>query len=52
MIEWRVLIHILLIACIIGIILTIATDQWHEGRRWKIGVALLIIAYAAVTMLR
>lgn len=50
--EYRLLIRALLVLCIFGIGLTIAADEWTPGRRWKIGVSLLIIMYAVISGLR
>lgn len=50
--EYRVLIRVLLVLCLFGIGLTIAADEWSGARRWKVGVTLLIIAYAVVSGLR
>jgi hypothetical protein len=48
----RIAVHVLLVLCLIGIMLTIAADEWSGARRWKLGVTLLVIAYAAVGCLR
>lgn len=50
--AFRVLIHVLLVLCLLGIGLTIAANDWHGERRWKIGVVLVLIGYCAVTGLR
>lgn len=50
--TFRLLIHVLLVLCLIGVGLTILADAWHASRRWKIGVTLILIGYCAVTGLR
>lgn len=50
--EAKFIIYVLLILCLLGILLTVAADEWSGGRRWKVAVTLLVIAYAGVCCLK